>query len=67
MQYDDRREAWDDWVNKINHSLDPLDLEFVHLTDEITGKETYAFVRVLCLMSKTYACMLNFRVTWRIG
>lgn len=64
MQYDDRREAWDDWVNKINHSLDPLDLEFVHLTDEITGKETYAFVRVQYLISTS---MLNFRVTWRIG
>lgn len=30
----------------INNSLNCLDLEFRHLTDEQTGKEMYALVRV---------------------
>ncbi|KAI6150360.1 Nse1 non-SMC component of SMC5-6 complex-domain-containing protein [Pisolithus tinctorius] len=40
----DRRQEWDAFVNRINDSLNPLDLEFRHVLDEETGKEMYAVV-----------------------
>jgi hypothetical protein len=41
---DGSRAAWDDFVAKINNSLDDLDLEFRHLHDEATGRAMYALV-----------------------
>ncbi|KDQ60700.1 hypothetical protein JAAARDRAFT_708550 [Jaapia argillacea MUCL 33604] len=41
---DDDRAAWDGFITKINESLNALNLEFRHLTDEISGRETYALV-----------------------
>ncbi|KAJ7172540.1 Nse1 non-SMC component of SMC5-6 complex-domain-containing protein [Mycena filopes] len=38
------RAEWDEFVVKVNKALDPLDLEFRHLQDEISGKEMYAIV-----------------------
>jgi len=43
---DGGRAAWDDFVAKINASLDNLDLEFRHLHDELTGRAMYALVSV---------------------
>ena len=42
---DESRTAWDDFVAKVNVSLDNLDLEFRHLHDELTGRAMYALVR----------------------
>ena len=44
--YRNDRNSWDAFVAKINDELNPLDLEFAHLYDEISGKEMYA---VVCL------------------
>ncbi|OBZ75530.1 Non-structural maintenance of chromosomes element 1 [Grifola frondosa] len=41
--YSDRN-SWDTFVSNINDVLNPLDLEFAHLLDEISGKELYALV-----------------------
>ncbi|KAG6878709.1 hypothetical protein C0993_011524 [Termitomyces sp. T159_Od127] len=38
------RGAWDEFVTKINQSLDGLDLEFRHLHDENSGTQMYALV-----------------------
>ncbi|KNZ74205.1 Non-structural maintenance of chromosomes element 1 like protein [Termitomyces sp. J132] len=38
------RDAWDEFVTKINRSLDSLDLEFRHLHDENSGTQMYALV-----------------------
>ncbi|KAG6890468.1 hypothetical protein C0992_001515 [Termitomyces sp. T32_za158] len=38
------RGAWDEFVTKINQSLDGLDLEFRHLHDENYGTQMYALV-----------------------
>ena len=46
INYSDSRDAWNDWVNGINRALDPLNLEFAHVTDEILGKEVYALVSI---------------------
>jgi len=46
IRFSDRREDWDRFVADINNSLNCLDLEFRHLTDERTGREMYALVRV---------------------
>lgn len=45
IDYADDTNSWDAWVTKINSALNPLDLEFAHLFDEATGKDTYALVR----------------------
>lgn len=37
--------AWEEFVAKVNNSLDNLDLEFRHLNDETTGRVMYALVR----------------------
>ena len=42
---DSSRAAWDEFVAKVNTSLDNLDLEFRHLHDELTGRAMYALVR----------------------
>lgn len=44
IRFSDKREDWDSFVIKINDSLNCLDLEFRHLTDEQTGREMYAMV-----------------------
>ncbi|KAJ3559345.1 hypothetical protein NM688_g406 [Phlebia brevispora] len=44
IEYSDTRDGWNEWVNGINDQLDQLNLEFAHLTDEITGKEIYGIV-----------------------
>ncbi|KZT26317.1 hypothetical protein NEOLEDRAFT_1155819 [Neolentinus lepideus HHB14362 ss-1] len=41
---EDDRTAWDSFTGKVNESLNPLDLEFRHLHDELTGREMYALV-----------------------
>ncbi|KAH9856996.1 Nse1 non-SMC component of SMC5-6 complex-domain-containing protein [Lenzites betulinus] len=38
------RNSWDDFVTSVNEALNPLDLEFAHLHDEVSGKEMYAVV-----------------------
>ncbi|KAJ6630738.1 Nse1 non-SMC component of SMC5-6 complex-domain-containing protein [Mycena sp. CBHHK59/15] len=38
------RDEWNAFVKKVNDSLDPLDLEFRHLQEELTGREMYAIV-----------------------
>lgn len=37
-------DGWSDFLATLNKSLDPLDLEFSRMHDEITRKETYALV-----------------------
>ncbi|KIJ68967.1 hypothetical protein HYDPIDRAFT_122903 [Hydnomerulius pinastri MD-312] len=44
VQFSNSRQDWDQFVVKINDALNPLDLEFRHLTDEHTGLEMYAVV-----------------------
>ncbi|KAG2041744.1 Nse1 non-SMC component of SMC5-6 complex-domain-containing protein [Suillus americanus] len=44
IRFSDKREDWDLFVISINNSLNCLDLEFRHLTDEQTGREMYAMV-----------------------
>lgn len=44
IRFSDKREDWDTFVININDSLNCLDLEFRHLTDEQTGREMYAMV-----------------------
>ncbi|KAG6903216.1 hypothetical protein C0995_002759 [Termitomyces sp. Mi166 len=38
------RDTWNEFVTKVNQSLDSLDLEFRHLHDEISGTQMYALV-----------------------
>lgn len=38
-------DAWDEFIGRINQTLDKLDLEFRMLHDESTGREMYALVR----------------------
>ncbi|KAF9005578.1 Nse1 non-SMC component of SMC5-6 complex-domain-containing protein [Cyathus striatus] len=44
VSYSNDRDSWDEFIARINKSLDKLDLEFRHLHDESTGKEMYALV-----------------------
>ncbi|KAM5533290.1 hypothetical protein V8D89_013067 [Ganoderma adspersum] len=44
IQYKNDRASWDAFVTSVNDALNPLDLEFAHLHDEITGQEVYAVV-----------------------
>ncbi|KAI0665150.1 Nse1 non-SMC component of SMC5-6 complex-domain-containing protein [Cubamyces menziesii] len=44
IEYRSDRNSWDTFVAKINDELNPLDLEFAHLYDEVSGKEMYAVV-----------------------
>ncbi|KAJ8473266.1 hypothetical protein ONZ45_g16353 [Pleurotus djamor] len=44
IHHSKQRDAWEQFVVKINDSLDCLDLEFRHLHDEYTGQEVYALV-----------------------
>ncbi|TBU50898.1 Nse1 non-SMC component of SMC5-6 complex-domain-containing protein [Dichomitus squalens] len=44
IQYRADRNSWDNFVTSINDALNPLDLEFAHLHDEVTGQEVYAVV-----------------------
>ncbi|TFK42659.1 Nse1 non-SMC component of SMC5-6 complex-domain-containing protein [Crucibulum laeve] len=37
-------DGWNNFLSKVNKSLDKLDLEFRHLHDETSGKEMYALV-----------------------
>ena len=52
IEYSDSRNAWNDWVNGINRALDPLNLEFAHVTDEIAGKDVYALVSMRMVAKK---------------
>ena len=45
IEYKDDRASWDTFVTNINDALNPLDLEFARLHDEVNGKEMYAVVR----------------------
>ncbi|KAL7283487.1 hypothetical protein ACG7TL_002920 [Trametes sanguinea] len=44
IDYRPDRASWDAFVASVNDALNPLDLEFAHLHDEVTGKEMYAVV-----------------------
>ncbi|KAI0273699.1 Nse1 non-SMC component of SMC5-6 complex-domain-containing protein [Gloeopeniophorella convolvens] len=37
-------DGWDTFIAAVNRSLDPLDLEFSHIHNEVTGKDIYALV-----------------------
>ncbi len=51
IQHRNDRASWDAFVTSINDALNPLDLEFAHLYDEISGQEVYAVVRFQALSS----------------
>ncbi|KAI0647162.1 Nse1 non-SMC component of SMC5-6 complex-domain-containing protein [Trametes meyenii] len=44
IEYHSDRNSWDTFVTSVNEALNPLDLEFAHLHDEVSGKEVYAVV-----------------------
>ncbi|KAF9500944.1 hypothetical protein BDN71DRAFT_1439849 [Pleurotus eryngii] len=44
IAHSNQRAAWDEFVARVNTSIDNLDLEFRHLHDEHTGREMYALV-----------------------
>ncbi|RPD80190.1 hypothetical protein L226DRAFT_550275 [Lentinus tigrinus ALCF2SS1-7] len=44
IEYRNDRNSWDAFVTKINDALNPLDLEFSRLHDEVNGTEIYAVV-----------------------
>ncbi|TCD61082.1 hypothetical protein EIP91_009049 [Steccherinum ochraceum] len=44
INFEDSRDSWDKWVQKINEALNPIDLEFAHMSDQNSGKELYALV-----------------------
>ncbi|KAI0748240.1 Nse1 non-SMC component of SMC5-6 complex-domain-containing protein [Daedaleopsis nitida] len=44
IEYRDDRASWDSFVTQINDALNPLDLEFSRMHDEINGTELYAVV-----------------------
>ncbi len=46
IEYRADRNSWDNFVTSVNEALNPLDLEFAHLHDEVSGKEMYAVVSV---------------------
>ena len=51
---------FENFVNSLNDSINPLDLEFVRLQDEETGKEMRALVRMTCLIQircRLYGCL----------
>jgi hypothetical protein len=41
----DRPEAWDEFVKGVAAAISPLDLDFRHQQDELTGTQLYAIVR----------------------
>ena len=47
IEYQEDRNSWDAFVTKINDALNPLDLEFSRLHDEVNGTELYAVVGLL--------------------
>ena len=51
IDYGEDRTSWDNWVTKLNTTLNPLDLELSHMSDEATGKEMYALV---CHLNPTH-------------
>ncbi|KAI0636855.1 Nse1 non-SMC component of SMC5-6 complex-domain-containing protein [Trametes polyzona] len=44
IEYRADRQSWDNFVTSVSDALSPLDLEFTHMHDEVTGKEMYAVV-----------------------
>ncbi|KAH9951923.1 Nse1 non-SMC component of SMC5-6 complex-domain-containing protein [Amylocystis lapponica] len=44
IPFADDRNSWDNFVSEINVALNPLDLEFVHMFDEISGTEMCGLV-----------------------
>ncbi|TFY70411.1 hypothetical protein EVG20_g2601 [Dentipellis fragilis] len=38
------QDSWDNFLTKVNTSINPLDLEFARLHDEVTGREMFALV-----------------------
>lgn len=53
IEYRADRNSWDNFVTSVNEALNPIDLEFAHLHDEVSGKEMYAVVSIsgLCSLS----------------
>lgn len=45
IRFVNNTDAWNEFVGRINRTLDKLDLEFRMLHDESTGREMYALVR----------------------
>ncbi|PCH38085.1 hypothetical protein WOLCODRAFT_52070, partial [Wolfiporia cocos MD-104 SS10] len=39
IQFSNDRNSWDNFVTRINEALNPLNLEFLQLNDELSGKE----------------------------
>jgi hypothetical protein len=44
IRFVNNTDAWNEFVGRINRTLDKLDLEFRMLHDEATGREMYALV-----------------------
>lgn len=44
VSFNPTRDAWDNFLNELNDTLNPLDLEIAHMHDEITGNEIIALV-----------------------
>ena len=44
IRFVNNTDAWNEFVGRINRTLDKLDLEFRMLHDESTGREMYALV-----------------------
>ncbi|TDL27344.1 hypothetical protein BD410DRAFT_818808 [Rickenella mellea] len=44
IPYEDTVGFWDDFITKVNRSLDPLDLEFKNVVDEVKGRKHYVLV-----------------------
>ncbi|KIK59760.1 hypothetical protein GYMLUDRAFT_44212 [Collybiopsis luxurians FD-317 M1] len=44
VSYSDSEEAWDDFIQSVNTSLNDLDFEFKSIQDENTGKRLFAMV-----------------------
>ncbi|KAI0724080.1 Nse1 non-SMC component of SMC5-6 complex-domain-containing protein [Fomitopsis betulina] len=44
IEFTGDRNSWDEFVSSINDALNPMNLEFAHMSDEITGKEMCALV-----------------------
>jgi len=44
IRFVNNTDAWNEFVGRVNRTLDKLDLEFRMLHDESTGREMYALV-----------------------
>lgn len=55
IPFSNNADAWNDFVTKINKSLDKLDIEFRLFHDESSGREMYALVRSRFMGLKIYS------------